>query len=97
MIPAASQAGPKIGEGATVLDTAGTRPAYYGGAENPYEVVKVLEAWLTPDEFRGWLKGTIIKYQARAAKGQVQLDCDKCAWYARYLAEYLKRTAPKIS
>lgn len=83
---------PPIGEGATPLDTPETRPDYYGGAENLYEVVKVLEAWLTPDEFRGWLKGTVIKYQARATKGQFKLDAAKCAWYARYLSEYLIRT-----
>lgn len=39
--------GAKIGEEATPLDNAGTRPAYYGGAQNQFECIKVLEAWLT--------------------------------------------------
>lgn len=80
-----------VGEGKTPLDTEGTRPSYYGGADNPYEVIKVLEAWLTPQEFIGWLKGTIIKYMPRAGKGQTTLDIAKAAWYSHYLAEYLKR------
>lgn len=84
--------GENVGEGATPLDNAGTRPAYYGGAENPYEVIKVLEAWLSPLEFYGWLRGTIIKYQGRPSKGQGNLDNEKTAWYSRYLAEWLKRT-----
>jgi hypothetical protein len=29
-------------------------------------VIKVLESWLTPEEFVGFLKGNVIKYQARA-------------------------------
>jgi hypothetical protein len=66
-------------------------PLHYGG-DTLYEVIKVLEAWLTPDEFVGWLKGTIIKYQARAGKKGAPLrDCEKAAWYATYLAEYMNR------
>lgn len=81
-----------VGEGATPLDNAGTRPAYYGGADNPYEVIKVMEAVATANEFYGWLRLTILKYQMRPAKGQTVLDAEKCAWYSRYLAEWLKRT-----
>lgn len=89
--------GANVGEGATPLDNAGTRPAYYGGASNQFECIKVLEAWLTHEEFCGWLKGTIIKYQTRAGKGQTALDAEKAAWYARYYAEYLKRYAAQNS
>lgn len=67
-------------------------PSYYGGKDNPYECIKVLEAWLTPNEFYGFLRGTIIKYQSRTSKGQSELDAQKCAWYSRYLAEWMKRT-----
>jgi len=66
-------------------------PAHYGGADNPYEVIKVLEAWLTREEFIGALKFNIIKYQARASKKNGAQDYEKAAWYAGYLAEYLKR------
>lgn len=85
----------KIGEGATVLDTAISRPAYYGGANDPYEVIKVIEAKLTPDEFRGWLKGTIAKYLFRPAKKQGLDDALKATWYARYWSEWEKRQADK--
>ncbi len=81
-----------VGKKDTPLDTPITRPAYYGGAEDPYEVIKVLEAWLTPEEFVGWLKGTIIKYMPRAGKKDSgENDVAKAAWYSRYLSEYMKR------
>lgn len=68
-------------------------PAHYGtGPDDPYEVIKVLEAWLTPMEFVGALKFNIIKYQARAnAKGGAE-DLAKSAWYANRLDEFVKRT-----
>lgn len=66
-------------------------PQHYGG-DTVYEVIKVLEAWLSPAEFVGFLKGNIIKYTARAAKkGNAGVDADKAAWYGAYLADYLKR------
>ncbi len=68
-------------------------PAHYGGPDNPYEVIRVLDAWLTREEFIGALKFNIIKYQARANKKAGAQDYDKAAWYANYLADFLKRTA----
>lgn len=67
-------------------------PAHYGGADDPYEVIKVLENWLSREEFVGALKFNIIKYQARAAKKNGAQDYDKSAWYAAYLADFLKRS-----
>lgn len=65
-------------------------PAHYGG-DTTYEVIKVLENWLTTDEFVGFLKGNVIKYQARArAKGGAK-DYEKAAWYNNYLTDYMKR------
>ena len=66
-------------------------PSHYGGADNPYEVIKVLENWLTRDEFIGALKFNIIKYQARAWLKAGGEDYDKAAWYAAYLSDFLKR------
>lgn len=65
-------------------------PAHYGGADDPYEVIKVLRAWLSRDEFIGFLKGNIIKYQARAAKKSGAQDYAKSAWYAAYLDGFMK-------
>lgn len=66
-------------------------PAHYGGKDDPYEVIKVLEAWLSREEFIGALKFNIIKYQARAAKKNGSQDYEKSSWYAAYLADFLKR------
>jgi hypothetical protein len=43
-------------------------PAHYGGADNPYEVIKALESWLSRKEFIGFCKGSVIKYQVRGSK-----------------------------
>jgi hypothetical protein len=73
------------------MSAAVDHPSHYGGAENPYEVIKVLEAWLSRDEFFGAMKFNIIKYQARASKKNGAEDYEKSAWYAARLADYLKR------
>lgn len=65
-------------------------PDHYGGEDNPYEVIKVLEAWMTPEELRGFCKGSAIKYLARAGKkaGQpAERDYAKAAWYSDYAAK----------
>lgn len=67
-------------------------PAHYGGETNPYEVIKVLEAWLTPQEFHGFLRGNVLKYEARAKdKGGVE-DYEKAAWYQARLIQHAKAT-----
>lgn len=66
-------------------------PQHYGG-DGPYEVIKVLEQWLTAEEFIGALKFNIIKYQARARHKGGPDDYAKAAWYSNYLVEFLKRT-----
>lgn len=66
-------------------------PAHYGGADNPYEVIKVLEAWLTRNEFIGFCKGNAIKYQARHRQKGGDEDLRKAKWYQDYLTEFLVR------
>lgn len=67
-------------------------PSHYGG-DTVYEVINVLEAWLSPAEFVGFLKGNVHKYLARAAKkGNAVVDAEKAAWYGAYLSDYMKRT-----
>ena len=59
-------------------------PAHYriGGIDT----IDYLKAKLTPDEFRGFLKGNIIKYLSRAeAKGGDE-DYAKALWYSAFLA-----------
>jgi len=63
-------------------------PAHYGGADDPFETIKVLQAWLSPEEYRGFLKGNAIKYLSRAAKkGAPVEDAKKAAWYAERLSQ----------
>ncbi len=42
-------------------------PLHYGG-DTVYEVIKVTDAWLTPEENLGAMKFQVIKYVARAGK-----------------------------
>lgn len=52
-------------------------PAHYGGADNPYEAIKVIEAWEL-----GFNLGNAVKYVSRAGKkGDALEDLRKAAWY----------------
>ena len=52
-------------------------PAHYGGADNPYEAIKVIEAWGL-----GFNLGNTVKYVARAEhKGATVQDLEKARWY----------------
>lgn len=52
-------------------------PAHYGGADNPFEAIKVIEAWNL--NFR---LGNTVKYIARAErKGATVQDLEKARWY----------------
>ncbi len=62
-------------------------PGHYGG-DTPYEVIKVLEAWFSHEEYIGFLKGNAIKYMARHRDKGGAEDLAKAAWYANRLAEF---------
>lgn len=64
-------------------------PAHYGGKDNPYEAIKVIEATMTKEEFKGFLKGNVIKYSLRFDKKNGAEDLHKLSWYANLLAEVL--------
>lgn len=52
-------------------------PAHYGGADNPYEAIKVIEAWGL-----GFNLGNTVKYIARAPyKDDLLEDLKKASWY----------------
>lgn len=56
-------------------------PQHYGGADNPYEVIKVIESWGLGYAF---CVGNAIKYICRAPhKGTPEEDLDKAIWYVR--------------
>ncbi len=57
-------------------------PAHYGGKDNPYECIKVLEAWFTPEQMTGFNLGNAVKYISRAGKkGAALEDLQKARWY----------------
>lgn len=52
-----------------------------------------MEAWMTPEQFRGFLRGNAIKYLARCDdKGGLQ-DLEKAAHYLAKLIEVARGTA----
>lgn len=62
-------------------------PAHYGGAENPYEAIKVIEAWGL-----GFCLGNTVKYISRAGKkGDLLEDLKKAQWYLAREIEALER------
>ena len=70
-------------------------PVHYGSADDPYEAIKVIEAWEL-----GFHLGNAVKYIARAGKkGDAIEDLRKAAWYLqRHLAQLqdAKPTAVRI-
>jgi hypothetical protein len=51
-------------------------PAHYGGEDNPYEVIKVIEAWNLSFHI-----GNAVKYIGRPGKGNYLEDLKKARWY----------------
>jgi len=52
-------------------------PPHYGGADNPYEAIKVIEAWRL-----GFNLGNVVKYISREQfKGAPIEDLKKARWY----------------
>ncbi len=56
------------------------------GAYQPWEV---LRRWLTPEEFRGYMKGTAIAYLAREQDKGGMVDIEKAAHTLQGLTELL--------
>lgn len=54
-------------------------PQHYGGADNIYEAIKVIEAWSL-----GFCLGNAVKYIARAGRKSIATqieDLKKARWY----------------
>lgn len=64
-------------------------PPHYG-SDAGIECIEAIEAALTPDEFRGYVKGNCIKYIWRErSKGGVQ-SLEKADWYLSRLLSALR-------
>ena len=59
------------------MSDAVNHPVHYGGADNPYEAIKVIEDWNL-----GFCLGNTVKYILRAGKKDPALqDLKKARWY----------------
>lgn len=59
-----------------------SHPAHYGGADNVYETIKVLEAWSLMGNF---CLANTVKYLSRAGKkGDALTDLKKARFYLDY-------------
>lgn len=68
-------------------------PQHYGGADNPYEAIKVIEAWLDPSASYGFCIGNALKYICRAGKksgSSTRQDLEKAIWYLNRACEEAK-------
>ena len=62
-------------------------PNHYGGETNPYEAIKVIEAWDL-----GFNLGNTVKYISRAGKKTNTLeDLEKASWYINREINKLKK------
>lgn len=64
-------------------------PSHYGGANNQYEAIKVIEAWEL-----GFHLGNVVKYISRAGKkhNRVLEDLKKARWYLDRQIEQMEKT-----
>jgi len=64
-------------------------PLHYGGADNPYEAIKVIEAWDLDFHL-----GNTVKYISRAGKKNPEKeleDLKKAAWYLQRRIDNLQK------
>jgi Protein of unknwon function (DUF3310) len=65
-------------------------PEQYGGADNPYETIKVVEAWQL-----GFHLGNVLRYIALAGeKGDALEALKKARWYLDRYIDNLENTRP---
>lgn len=62
------------------------RPAHYN--RGGIECLDAIKAQLTPEEWRGYLRGQVAKYNWRlGAKDDIKQDAGKLVFYAKLLLE----------
>jgi hypothetical protein len=64
-------------------------PPHYNNGK--VECIEAIEASMSPQEYRGYLKGNALKYLWRYNyKGKPQQDLNKAQWYLNKLLEVMK-------
>tara|TARA_Y100000758_G_scaffold302477_1_gene270566 strand:+ start:2123 stop:2437 length:315 start_codon:yes stop_codon:yes gene_type:complete len=66
------------------------RPEHYAN-QGPIECIDAIESMLSREEFIGYLRGNVFKYQWRRSKGNFEQDLEKSRWYSNRLWEYLRK------
>lgn len=80
---------PRVAKQPEKLHDPVNRPAHYN--QGKVECIDAIESALTPEEFRGFLKGQVLKYTWRMGlKGVAYEDADKARWYNDRLLRHLK-------
>lgn len=59
------------------------------------EVIKIMEDQLNPEEYRGYIKGQVIKYITREAHKNGLEDLKKAQWYLTRLINFLEKGMQK--
>ena len=60
-----------------------------------FEAIDIIKASMTSEEFKGYLKGNILKYLIRYKhKGKDLEDLDKGKWYLQRLRDRIKDAKP---
>lgn len=78
-------------EAACAVDPEVVRPAHY--TRGAVECIVAIEAALTPEEYRGYLKGNVLKYFWRERdKGGLQ-SIQKAEYYTQRLIKLLETTS----
>ena len=70
-------------------------PEHYGGVDNPYEAIKVIENWDL-----GFHLGNTVKYISRAGKKDTDKelqDLEKAQWYLNRRIENLKKNNENVN
>ncbi len=64
-------------------------PNHY--TQGDIDCIDAIKAALTPEEYRGFLRGNMMKYNWRLGlKGKATIDAEKCKWYNDKLIQSLK-------
>ena len=66
-------------------------PAHYNAGQ--IEVIAIQEAQLSPEEYRGYIKGQVIKYITRERHKNGLEDLKKARWYLDRLIKKLEKEA----
>jgi len=66
-------------------------PMHYSGK---VEAIDCIESAMSPEEFRGYLRGNCLKYLYRAGRkgeGKAAEDLAKCDWYLQRLRKLIEK------